>query len=54
MGLYRVPFSATSHHHITQHFGLTSTLSHHALEDAVQEAQLLEKILDELVGKEIK
>lgn len=54
MGLYRVPFSATSHHHITQHFGMTSTLSHHALEDAVQEAKLLKLLLDEIRGKEIK
>ncbi len=54
MGVYDVPFSDTSHHLISQKFGMTDTLSHHALEDAVQEAQLLERILAELRGKEKK
>lgn len=54
MGLYRVPFSATSHYYICEHFGETSNLTHHALEDAVQEAKLLNRLLDELRGKEMK
>jgi DNA polymerase III epsilon subunit-like protein len=48
MGLHKVPFSETSHHKICQYYNLQSTLSHHALEDAVQEADLLQMILDEL------
>ena len=54
MGVYGVPFSATSHFHVCQQFGMTSTLSHHALEDAVQEAQLLEKLFVQLRRKELK
>jgi DNA polymerase III epsilon subunit-like protein len=54
MGLFQVPFLATSHYHICQHYGLTSSLSHHALEDALQEADLLQKLLVELKRKEIK
>ncbi|MBN2043696.1 MAG: 3'-5' exonuclease [Anaerolineales bacterium] len=48
MGLHKVPFSDTSHRKICQHYNLQSSLSHHALEDAVQEADLLQKILDEI------
>ena len=48
MGLHHVPFSETSNHNICQHYGLKTTLSHHAMEDAVQEAQLLSMILEEL------
>lgn len=57
MGLHQVPFSDTSHHNICLHYGLKTSLSHHALKDAVQEAQLLSLILDELLllsGKEKK
>ena len=52
MGLFKVSFSDTSHHQVCQQFGMTSTLSHHALEDAVQEAQLLSKLL--AISKERK
>jgi DNA polymerase III epsilon subunit-like protein len=48
MGLHRVPFLETSHVQICEHYGLRSSLSHHALEDAVQEAQILEKLLAEI------
>jgi ribonuclease T len=48
MGLHHVPFSDTSHRKICQHYNLQTTLSHHALEDAIQEAQLLKLILEEL------
>ncbi len=48
MGAHHTPFLHTSHFQICEHYGLTSTLSHHALEDAVQEAQLLERILAEI------
>jgi DNA polymerase III epsilon subunit-like protein len=48
MGLHKVPFLDTSHHHICQYYGLQSSLSHHALEDAVQEAQLLNMLISEV------
>jgi len=48
MGYHKVPFLDTSHHQICSHFGITSLLTHHALEDAVQEAQLLNKLLQEI------
>jgi len=48
MGFHRVPFLGTSHNQICEHYGLQSSLSHHALEDAVQEAQILEKLLAEI------
>lgn len=51
MGLHHVPFADTSHRKICEHYSLNTALSHHALEDAVQEAQLLMLILDELTKK---
>ena len=57
MGLHQVPFGKTSHHYVCEHYNLKTTLSHHALEDAIQEAQLLKLILDEqqnTIGKEKK
>ena len=48
MGSHRVPFLDTSHQQICTHYGLHSLLTHHALEDAIQEAKLLEKIMAEI------
>lgn len=48
MGFHRVPFLETSHYQICEHYGMQSSLSHHALEDAVQEAQILENLLAEI------
>jgi DNA polymerase III epsilon subunit-like protein len=48
MGFHKVPFLDTSHYQICNHYDLQSSLTHHALEDAVQEAQILEKLLAEI------
>jgi ribonuclease T len=48
MGFHKVPFLDTSHFQICNHYGFQSSLTHHALEDAVQEAQILEKLLEEI------
>lgn len=48
MGYHQVPFLDTSHYQICEHYGLHTSLSHHALEDAIQEAQILEKLLAEI------
>lgn len=48
MGVHRVPFQDTSHHQICEHYGIHSRLTHHALDDAVQEAQILEKLIKEI------
>lgn len=48
MGVHHTTFAATSHKQVCQHYGLVSLLSHHALEDAVQEAALLKMILQDL------
>jgi len=48
MGVHRVPFQDTSHHQICEHYGIHSRLTHHALDDAVQEAQILGKLIQEI------
>ena len=48
MGVHNTSFADTSHRQVCKHYGLVSSLSHHALEDAVQEAALLQMILDDL------
>ncbi len=48
MGHHHVPFIRTSHYAICEHYDLQTTLSHHALEDAVQEALILKKLLSEI------
>lgn len=47
MGAKKVPFLETSHRHISARYPLTSQLSHHALEDAGQEAALFKRLLHE-------
>jgi DNA polymerase III epsilon subunit-like protein len=55
MGFHQVPFLNTSHHQICAYYGLDSLLTHHALEDAVQESQILERLLIDIFKlKEIK
>lgn len=48
MGEHHVPFIRTSHYAICEHYGLETSLTHHALEDAVQEALILKKLLAEI------
>ncbi|NIW49180.1 MAG: 3'-5' exonuclease, partial [Gammaproteobacteria bacterium] len=48
MGFHKVPFLNTSHHQICAHYGIQTLLTHHALEDAVQEAELLKKLISEI------
>lgn len=51
MGTHNTSFSDTSHNQVCEHYGLISSLSHHALEDAIQESTLLKMILDDLAYK---
>ena len=48
MGVHNTSFADTSHHQIAKHYNMVSTLSHHALEDAVQEADLLKRLLTDI------
>lgn len=48
MGHFHVPFIRTSHYAICEHYGLVTTLSHHALEDAIQEALILKMLLSDM------
>jgi len=48
MGLRKTNWMETSYNNITKNLGLETALSHHALEDAIQQAKILEIILDEL------
>jgi DNA polymerase III epsilon subunit-like protein len=47
MGLHGVHWQQTSHKAINAHYAMDRKLSHHALEDAVMEAELLEIVLNE-------
>lgn len=48
MGLKGVPWAKTSHRHVKQHYLEARDLPHHALEDAIIEAELLKAILNEI------
>jgi len=48
MGVHNTSFTDTSHQQIAHHYNMISTLSHHALEDAVQEATIFRMILEEI------
>lgn len=48
MGYHQVPFLNTSHYEICEHYNLHTLLTHHALEDAIQEAELLKLLLQEI------
>jgi DNA polymerase III epsilon subunit-like protein len=54
MGLHPTNWLNTSHHNISMHYHLQKELSHHALEDAIEEAEILSNILDEINNKIIK
>lgn len=47
MGLHQVSWEKTSHSNIVQYYNKKSNLTHHALEDAIAEAQLFELMLEE-------
>jgi len=51
MGVHHTSFTDTSHHQVCSHYNLVSSLSHHALEDAIQESTLLQMILSDLKEK---
>ena len=48
MGLHPTNWLNTSHDRISTHYHGNNELSHHALEDAVEEADILRKILNEI------
>ena len=47
MGLHGVPWLETSHRHILNHYANHSKLTHHALNDALAEADLFQAMLTE-------
>ena len=51
MGMRGVPWAATTHQTVSRDFGLNNTLPHHAEEDAIQQAELFRRMLDELEQK---
>lgn len=50
MGLRRVAWTATSLRDIAAHYGMDGQLPHHALEDAVIQARLFGRLLDDLAA----
>lgn len=54
MGLHGVPWKKTSHKVINNHYFSERLLLHHALEDALMEADLLKKIFDDIDKKHAK
>lgn len=51
MGIYKTSWEETSYSKICESLGINSPLSHHALDDAVQQAALLKILLKESGGK---
>lgn len=47
MGLHGIPWAETSHWHILRHYANHSQLTHHALRDALAEADLFQAMLTE-------
>ncbi|MBN1639787.1 MAG: 3'-5' exonuclease [Anaerolineae bacterium] len=45
MGLHNVPWAETSYRFVSERYGARDALSHHALDDAIHEAQLFEAML---------
>lgn len=54
MGVHNVSFTETSNFYVSQHYGLPPEFTHNAQDDAVQGAEILQKLLLELAGKEMK
>ncbi len=51
MGLRKTDWDETSFHEISHSLGMHAPLTHNALEDAIQQAKLLDALLQELKGK---
>ncbi len=51
MGLRKTKWTETSYNRVNTKTGLEVTLTHHALEDAIQQAKIFEILLGELRGK---
>ena len=54
MGLHGVPWLQTSHRNILQHYANHSKLTHHALRDALAEADLFQAMLTEAKQKRLE
>jgi len=54
MGLHGVPWLRTSHRHILDHYANHSKLAHHALKDALAEADLFQAMLTEAKRKRLE
>jgi ribonuclease T len=54
MGLHGIPWLETSHRSILRHYANHSTLEHHALKDALAEADLFQAMLDEAKLKQFE
>jgi DNA polymerase III epsilon subunit-like protein len=48
MGLHRTPFEKTSHRNLCNYYQIGLDLTHHALEDAINEAEIFKAILQEM------
>ena len=51
MGIRKTSWADTSYNQIIHSLGINTPLSHHALDDAIQQAELLKVLLKELKGK---
>ena len=51
MGLHGTTWEETSHQHISRHYSENKSLTHHALSDAIDEADLFGKLLAEAADK---
>jgi DNA polymerase III epsilon subunit-like protein len=51
MGLWGGAWQETSHYHVSTRYSKKENLLHHALEDAIQEAELFEAILSDIKQK---
>jgi len=51
MGIRKTGWQDTSFHLVSHALGINTSLTHHALEDAIQQAMLLKVLLKELEGE---
>jgi DNA polymerase III epsilon subunit-like protein len=51
MGIRKTSWADTSYHKIRNSLGINAPLTHHALDDAIQQAKLLRILLKEMEGK---
>jgi len=50
MGLRKTKWTETSYNNMVENMGISTVLTHHALEDAIQQAKIFDILLEELRG----